>query len=147
MVVADEAAPAAMSVADSEASRNGRILLTKANFFQKVWVYWTNFVAPAVCPLSAVVTKMLNEEPPKYAIAASILMNGAGQMRRSSADCYFHLIMGGKVTETEVIQIIHQPKNAFSPAEHFLPPHLVDPTLRRPSLFGDSEDEDEEQGA
>ena len=102
-------------------------------------------MAPRILPLSHVLTKMLNLKPAKYALSATIFMNGSGQMRRSSAECYWLLCMGNEICEYEVRHLIFQPKNMFAGgnSSEYVPKELEDPPDTSHSLFGNDTDEDE----
>ena len=126
----------------SHSYTDDKIILTKANFFQKIWGYWTNMLAPRIVSMSFVLTVMLNERPQKYMLAGNLLMNNMGQMRRSAAEVYWLLCMGQEITEYEVRQLIFVPKNNFSNKE-YMPKETVDPPEVQHTLFGES-DEDEE---
>ena len=75
------------------------MLLTRNNLFQKTWQYWNTNYAPTKVRFSHVMTDMLNLKPRKFVLSSGLLMNSSGQMRRSAAEVYWLLIMGGEITE------------------------------------------------
>ena len=121
---------------------DGKALLTKANLFLKAWQFCMNYISPDVVSFSTVLAKMLNTK--KYALAASLLMNSNGQMRRSAAEVYWLLVLGREITEYEVRHIIYLPKNGFHGCEYLPNDFLAAPQHK--SMFGESDD-DEAEGA
>jgi hypothetical protein len=113
-----------------------KILLTKANLFNKAYVKWVNEVAPAKVTFTHVMTLILNDK--KHMLSGTILMNSNGQMRRSSAEIYWALIMGKEITEWEVRHMLYMPKG-FNEVD-YLPYGM--PDAPRPGLFGDSDDDE-----
>ena len=122
---------------------DNKTLLTKSNLFQKVWQHWVHYMSPRIAPFSEVLTEMLNAQPKKYIISATVLMNNGGQMRRAAAESYWLLAMGHDITEMEVRNIIYHPKNAFSQHEYQLPLAFCPQVAPRPSMFGESDEEEE----
>ena len=122
---------------------DGKALLTKANLFLKAWQFYMNYISPDVVSFSTVLAKMLNTK--KYALAASLLMNSNGQMRRSAAEVYWQLVLGKEITEYEVRHIIFLPKNGFHGSE-YLPMEIAAPPPTS-HLFGSDDEADEAEAA
>lgn len=98
---------------------DNKIVINKSNLFQKVYVKWVNEIAPKKMLFSAILCEILNDG--MHVLSAHVLMNGAGQMRRSTAEIYWALLMGKEVTEYEVRHMLYHPKNAFAGHEYI--PH------------------------
>ncbi len=118
---------------------DNKILLTKANLFQKMWSYWNSYIAPREISFAHVLLQALNENPQKYALSATIFMNGSGQMNRSAAEVYWLLCMGKPISEYEIRHLIFQPKNAFSSVEYL--PHETHDEPTSSALFGEDDEE------
>ena len=119
---------------------DNKILVTKANIFNKAYVKWTNEIAPRKVMFSEIMTMLLNDKA--HILSATVLMNSNGQMRRSAAEVYWALVMGKEVTEYEVRHMLYLPKNAFSGHE-YVP---YDMPAKNTGLFGDSDDEEGGEG-
>ena len=120
------------------------ILLTRNNLFQKTWQYWNANLAPTKVRFSQVMTDMLNIKPRKFVLSSGLLMNSSGQMRRSAAEVYWVLIMGGEITEYDVCHLIYQPKGAFGGID-YLPQDTREEAEPVHGMFG-SDTEDLEGG-
>ena len=61
-----------------------KIVINKNNFFQRVFTFYTNYLAGQDLNIIQVITHMLNSG--KYIISSHMLMQHNGQMRESSAE-------------------------------------------------------------
>ena len=116
---------------------DGKIIITKANLFNKVWIKWINEKAPTPVLFSSMLCELLNDG--KHMLAATLLMNSNGQMRRSAAEVYWAMLMGQEINEYEVQHMIYMPKNSFAGPE-YVP---GDMPRRTAGLFGDDDDDDD----
>ena len=116
---------------------DGKIILSRQNLYQKVWTYWMNTRAPATMRFSQVMTEILNDG--NYVLSAQLLMISSGQMRRTSAEIYWSMLMGKKITEFEVENMLYLPKTPWEST--YVPNQLPVP---RPNLFGDAYDRDDD---
>ena len=138
----------ALGIAEHESLKmsylDNKILVTKANLFNKAYVKWYSEYAPAKLSFSQIMCNLLNDN--KHVLSSTLFMNSSGQMRRSAAEVYWNLLMGKEVTEYEVRHMLYLPKNAFGGPE-YVPTEL--PEREHEPLFGDDDEEqvDEANGA
>jgi len=84
-----------------------KIMLNKSNLFQRVFAFLQRHFPNDKKRLSEVICLMLNSN--KYMIAATLFMNGQGQMQQDAAEAYVNILQGMKCTEIDVVNMIYHP--------------------------------------
>ena len=87
---------------------DGRIVLGKAQLFERVFTYHTNNPTDTDPSFAEEIARMITSQ--RYMMSANLFMNNAGQMREGSAETYWRTIKDGKATAADVRQILYLPE-------------------------------------
>ena len=87
---------------------HGRIVLGKAQLFERVFTYHTNNPDGTDPSFAKVISRMITSQ--RYMMSANLFMNNAGQMRAESAETYWRTIKDGKATAEDVAKILYLPE-------------------------------------
>lgn len=103
---------------------DNKMLLTKANLFGRAHTFYMNKFHPEQVELAEVLVEMINSN--KYMLSAVLMMQTNGQMRESTANAYWSIVMGQKATKAAIKAILY---TAFDPALNQYTPNLRNPEM------------------